>query len=93
MLLHVVSLAEEDPVNSYYTIRDELSQYDKTLADKEEWIILTKKDLAKQEDIEKVESALAKTENRVLVVGQNEEEGYKNLRDTLVSHLRDTYNT
>ncbi len=89
MLLHLVSLEHEDPVSQYYTIREELSQYDKSLEEKEEWIILTKKDLVKQEQIDSAVEALAKTKKRVLVIGQEDPESFKNLRDTLVAHLRD----
>jgi GTPase len=88
MLLHLVSLEHEDPLKAYYTIREELSAYDKSLAEKEEWIILTKKDLVNQEDIEKITKALAKTENRVLVVGQDDPNSYKKVGDELVTHLR-----
>lgn len=90
MLLHLVSLEHEDPVKEYYTIREELSAYDVSLTEKEEWIILTKKDLANQEHIDATYNALAKTENRVLVVGENDSESYKMLQDSLVSHLRKT---
>jgi GTP-binding protein len=93
MILHLVSLESDDPISDYYTIRKELSEYDTSLAEKEEWIILTKKDLVEQAKIDTVVEALAKTENRVLVVGQNEPELYKSLRDSLVSHLREPYNT
>jgi GTP-binding protein len=88
MLLHLVSLEHENPEKEYYTIREELSQYDKSLAEKEEWIILTKKDLVNQEHIDAVIEALAKTEKRVLVVGQNDLESYVKVRDELVKHLR-----
>ena len=93
MILHLVSLESEQPEADYYTIRNELSQYDKALGEKEEWIILTKKDLVNQAQIDEVQKALAKTKNRVIVVGQDDPESYKNLRDALVSHLRETYNT
>ena len=88
MVLHLVSLESADPLNDYYTIRNELSQYEKSLAEKEEWIILTKKDLVNNDDIELVTKALAKTENRVLVVGQGDTDSYKELSDALVAHLR-----
>lgn len=88
MLLHLVSLEHEDPAKEYYTIREELSAYDTSLTDKEEWIILTKKDLANQAHIDATTKALAKTENRVLVVGENDSESFKILQDTLVNHLR-----
>lgn len=92
MLLHIVSLEAEDPVSSYYTIREELQTYSADLVDKEEWIILTKKDLVNQGDIDTVTQALAKTGNRVLVTSSFDEESLKNLRDSLVSHLREKYN-
>ncbi len=88
MLLHLVSLEHEDPISEYYTIREELSQYDISLVEKEEWIILTKSDLVNKDKIDAIKIALAKTEKRVLVIGQNDEESYKLLRDELVSHLR-----
>lgn len=88
MLLHLVALDSADPENDYYTILKELSQYDKSLPTKDQWIILTKKDLVNKEVIERVENALAKNKNRVFVIGQDDPESYKILRDALVSHLR-----
>lgn len=93
MLLHLVSLEHDAPENEYYTIREELSQYDSALLDKEEWIVLTKKDLVNKEKIETVVSALEKTKNRVFVIDQNDTEQLKMLQDSLVSHLRETYNS
>ena len=88
MILHLVALDSENPENDYYTIRNELSEYDKELSNKEEWIILTKKDLVNNDVIVKVSNTLAKTKNRVIVIGQDDQDSYKNLRDLLVSHLR-----
>jgi GTP-binding protein len=88
MLLHLVSFEHEEPVKEYYTIREELSAYDESLTKKEEWIILTKKDLVNQAKIDEVVAALAKTENRVFVIGQNDPDSYKKLSDELTAHLR-----
>lgn len=93
MLLHVVSLEQEDPVAAYYTIRKELNEYDESLSDKEEWIILTKKDLVEQDFSDGIKAELEKTKNRVLVTDAEDENSYKTLRDALVSHLRETYNS
>ncbi len=93
MILHLVSLESETPVEDYYTISKELSEYDKELTAKESWIILTKKDLVNQDKIDATIASLAKTKNRVIVVGQNDDDSYKTLRDSLVLHLRETYNT
>lgn len=88
MLLHLVSLEHENPVSEYYTIRDELSQYAESLSEKEEWIILTKKDLVNKDKVDATVEALAKTKKRVLVIGQDDPESYKILQDELVQHLR-----
>ncbi len=93
MLLHVVALTDENPLDSYYTIRKELEEFDKELLKKEEWIICTKKDLILEDEMVEKVSTLEKIGNRVLVCGQNDAESYKILRDALVSHLRNAYNT
>lgn len=92
MLLHLVSLEHEDPVKAYYAIREELSEYDEELSGKEEWIILTKKDLVEQAKIDSVVSTLEKNKKRVLVLSQIDEESVKNVQNNLVSHLQEAYN-
>lgn len=87
MLLHLISLEHEDPLSAYYTIRQELESYDGSLLDKEEWIVLTKKDLVKQSFIEDVVTALEKIEKRVFVVGQNDPDSYQTLARALARHL------
>ncbi len=87
MILHLVSLEDEDPVAQYYTIRGELSEYNKSLSEKEEWIILTKKDLVNKDKIDTVLKELEKSENRVLVIGQDDPDSFKELQSKLVKHL------
>lgn len=89
MLLHLVSLEHEDPISAYYAISKELSDYDQTLAEKEEWIVLTKKDLVEQDKIDTVLQKLDTNEKRVFVVSENAPESLKMLTDTLVKHLRE----
>ncbi len=88
MVLHIISLTDEDPVSQYYTIRNELNQYDKTLTEKPEWVILTKKDLVKEGYIRDVVESLEKTEKRVLVVGKNDKNSYDQLRKALITYLQ-----
>lgn len=90
MILHLVSLEDEDALTRYYTIRKELSTFSKELSDKEEWIILTKSDLANQDYIERVVKELDNNENRVFVISIFDTESVKELRDNLVRHLRKT---
>lgn len=93
MLLHVISLESADVLEKYYTINKELSEYDKSLLSKEEWIILSKKDLANKDYIEEAIKAVDKLKKRVFVVSTETSEGVKELQDSLVAHLRATYNT
>lgn len=93
MLLHLVSLDESSAENSYYAIREELSKFDSNLTDKEEWIILTKKDLVNKEEIEAALKTLEKIRNRVFVISADDPSSIKNLSDKLVSHLREKYNS
>jgi len=88
MLLHLVSLEEKDPVNTYYTISKELANYQKSLAEKEEWIILTKKDLISSSKLDEVIRDIDKAGKRVFVISNNTGEGVKELQDSLIAHLR-----
>ncbi len=85
MLLHLVSLEGE---NSYKIVRNELISSNKNLADKEEWIILTKKDLVNQDYIDSVVKSFDKSGNRVFVISAETGDGIKELSDALVLHLR-----
>lgn len=89
MLLHLVSLENEDPYTTYKTIRSELGLHDEKLLEKEEWIVLTKSDL--QTDTE-VQSILNIFENKniknIYVTSNVTGKGVKKLKDDLVKHLR-----
>jgi GTP-binding protein len=89
MILHLVSLENEDALESYYAIRKELESYQHGLVEKDEWIILTKKDLVLEEDIESRVADLAKTGNRVFVIEESDRDSIKVLQDALVAHLRE----
>ncbi|MFN3188074.1 MAG: GTPase ObgE [Candidatus Paceibacteria bacterium] len=93
MLLHIISLENLDALESYYTIIKELSDYNKDLLNKEEWIILSKKDLVNQDFIDEQVQKLDILKKRVFVMSIESGEGVKELQDTLVAYLRDTYNT
>lgn len=50
ILMHLVSLENEDPVAAYQSIRQELGKFDPELMNKKEIIVLTKTDLIKDEN-------------------------------------------
>lgn len=88
MLLHLVSLDDTDPVLAYETVKNELTKYDKSLTEKEEWIVLTKKDLVKTGDIDVIKSKFDKYGKRVFVISEKDGDSVKTLRDTLVDYLQ-----
>lgn len=57
MLLHCVSLAEEDCIQTYRTVRDELEAFDPSLMEKREIVVLTKIDLVTPETLREAEKA------------------------------------
>lgn len=87
MLVHVLSLESGDLTNDYQTIRDELSEYDPTLLEKEEWIVLNKKDVAKQADIDTAKNMFDKTHSHVFVLSATDPDSCKEFQDTLTAYL------
>ncbi|MCA9361271.1 GTPase ObgE [Candidatus Kaiserbacteria bacterium] len=89
MILHLVSLENEDPKLAYETVIKELQLFSKDILDREQWIILTKSDLINKDIIDGVLNTLDNIKNRVFVISVNTGEGVKELRDSLVSKLRE----
>ena len=53
MLLHLIDLSEDKLAENYLKVRNELSKYDKILAEKREIIVFNKSDLFEKKEIEK----------------------------------------
>lgn len=49
ILIHMISLEQEDPVNAYHTIRNELESFGEKLIHKKEIIVLSKTDMVSKE--------------------------------------------
>ena len=66
MLVHLISLENENPLKAYKEIREELENYDNSLLDKKEIIVLTKTDVfdltkpAIKKKLEKIKSDFEK---------------------------------
>lgn len=83
MLLHLVSLENEEPLADYYTIRKELSAYDKKLSYIPEWIILSKKDVVEKDYMESIKNKFDKIGNRVFVLSILDDESIAQLATAL----------
>ena len=92
MLLHCVSLTDDDAEASYEVVSAELAAFDRSLAERTEWILLTKADSADAETIARVTVTLMtkalKKDRKIFVVSKEDPVSLKELGDALVAHLR-----
>ncbi len=90
MLLHCVSLENEDVIKTYQSIRTELKKYNPELLEKEEWVLLTKTDTTTRETCEAVKQTLIEQGvTHVYCVSGETQDGVKEMQDALVQHLRE----
>lgn len=88
MILHCISLENEDIKTAYKTIRNELENYSEELASKEEILILTKTDLVDEKTLAKKVKEAKKLNPNVLFVSVINDKQVKDLKDGLVKILR-----
>ena len=88
MLLHCISLENEDITLAYKTIRKELEAYSAELASKKEIIVLTKTDLVDADILKDKIKEAKKLNPDVLVISILDDDGVKVFKDDLVKILR-----
>ena len=89
VLLHCISLENEDVVKAYKVIRKELKDYSEELAEKKEVIILTKTDLIDGKKLASAVKKIEKLNKNILTATVYDNESMKKLRDDLIKILRD----
>ncbi len=88
MVLHCVSLENEDIASAYKTIRGELEAYSEELASKSEILLLTKTDLVDEKTLKAKIKEAKKLNPHVLTVSIYDDESVKALKDGLIKILR-----
>ena len=88
MLLHLVSLENEDIVAAYKAVRGELEKYGNGLAEKREVIILTKTDLVNAKVVAAARKALKKLNPDILEVSVLYDASVKKIGEEIVQLLR-----
>lgn len=83
VLFHCLSSESEDPLKDYNIIRQELANYEKSLIDKKEYILLTKIDLVSEKDRDRKINELKKISPNILGVSVYDEESLEKMRDLL----------
>ncbi len=92
LLIHCISLEEpenspEEMVKKYKVIRDELEEYDKTLLEKPEIIVLTKSDMIEEKEIKKIITKLKKLNKEIIVTSAYDDKTIKEFSDFLIKKL------
>lgn len=88
MLVHLISLESEDITSTYQTIRNELKQFDPSLIEKDEILLLTKTDVIEDEKLleSKIKEA-KKLNSKVTTISLLDDESIKDFRDFLIMEL------
>ena len=85
VIIHCVSLGEEDPIQAYQLIRSELGKYSPELTLKPEWIVLTKCDLVSSLRAEKVKKIISEhSSHPVSIISAETGEGVKAFSESLM---------
>lgn len=87
MLLHCISCENENPMDDYKTVKEELSKYDPELLSKKEIILLTKTDTVSIDRLNSLIKLFKQTKNDVFSVSIVDDLSVKTLRDELVKIL------
>ncbi len=88
-LVHVVGLDSENPLDDYTTIRKELEDYDLSLTQKDEIILLSKNDLVEKNDLEKIIDDFKKTtgHNHIYTMTAYDDDSIKEFKSILTQYL------
>ena len=87
MLVHLVSLENEDVIKTYDTVRAEIKNFDPNILQKNEIVLLTKTDLVSKEDVEAKKALFLKLGKTVASVSVIDDESVKTFSDVLSKTL------
>lgn len=88
MLVHLISLENEDVLQAYRVIRKELEDFDKELTEKEEIILLTKTDVTTQQEVERAIEKMKDISSEVYAITLYDDNSVKSFADMLIAKLR-----
>jgi len=90
LLLHVIDtsgLYGVDPFEAFHTINNEIKSYKKSMAEKEQWVVLNKIDVADEEIVEILKSEIEEEGYRVFTVSAATHKGVNELVNALLSEV------
>ncbi|OGZ46602.1 MAG: hypothetical protein A3J54_01005 [Candidatus Ryanbacteria bacterium RIFCSPHIGHO2_02_FULL_45_13b] len=83
ILFHLISAESADPVRDYKIIRNELSSYSKNLAEKTEYVFLSKSDVVPITEITKKITALKKVSKNIFGLSIHDEQSLEKVKNIL----------
>ena len=90
MLVHLISLENENPIEVYKTIRKELEQYDPELSLKKEIIVLTKTDIVDDPAyIKKVIEKMKKNAESIFTISLYDDKTVKIFQNALLEKIKE----
>jgi len=90
ILLHVISLENDDVLDAYQIVKKEIEQYDPELLLKKEILLLTKTDLKDDAQIEKAKKKLKNVASTIHAVSLYSNEDMKFLSEFLIKEISNT---
>jgi len=89
VLIHLVSLENDDPMIAYKTIRAELKEFDKELTNKKEIIVLTKVDLFEDKSaLKKIVNKMKKNSDNVYTLSILDDDSVKTFREIILREVK-----
>ena len=88
VLVHLIDIDQEDVVEAYQNVREELGKYDASLLNKKELVVLNKKDKVSEKDLSEKKAKLSHLLSvPIFAMSCFEKEGPEILLDSLLEHL------
>jgi len=87
MLVHVISLENNDVLKAYQTVRKEIENYNSALLEKKELVVLTKTDLKSDSDLQEAKETLKTVAQNIYTVSLYDNEDMKSLSDLLLKEV------
>jgi GTP-binding protein len=90
ILIHCIEMTEDDVPQRYATVRGEFAQFNQTLLEKPEIILLTKTDLVDEKTVKKYKDMFEKEGKHVLTCSLFDQSSVEALRDNLERLLQES---
>lgn len=88
ILVHCISAVDDDPLVSYKTVRKEFEKHNPTLLEKEEIILITKKDLVNEKQLKEKVSLLKRENSNILTVSVFDQNSLNVIKNTLLAMVQ-----